>query len=93
VWNPQPPANCTLPREAYEASRRPVDAVVQAVARRFPNVSAYDPSEVLCDATRCGEIDDRDALYLTDGHHVNIVGARRLGAAVARVIEQRLAPQ
>jgi hypothetical protein len=93
VWHPQPPADCTLPRDAYQASQQPVARLVQAVAGEFPNVSAYDPSAVLCDATRCGEIDDRHALYLTDGHHVNSLGAERLGAAVARVIEQRLAPQ
>jgi len=90
VWEPRPHDECTLPRDAYEASRRWVIDVVRDVSSAFPNVVAYDPASVLCDATRCGEIDDRHFLYITDGNHVNTLGAGRVGADLARFIERLL---
>jgi peptidoglycan/LPS O-acetylase OafA/YrhL len=90
VWTQQPHRECTVPRETYEKSRQWAIDVVRDVSSALPNIVAYDPARVLCDPERCGEIDDRDFLYITDGHHVNTVGARRLGADLAQFIERLL---
>ena len=90
VWDRQPRGDCTIARDRYEAGRSGIADVVRQVSAEFPNVTAYDPANALCDAERCGEIDAADFLYLSDGHHVNTVGAERLGADVARFIERLL---
>jgi peptidoglycan/LPS O-acetylase OafA/YrhL len=79
VWNQQPHAECTLSRQQYESNRRELVDVVHDVSREFANISAYDPAGVLCTAERCGEIDDDQLLYTTDGNHLNAIGAERLG--------------
>lgn len=89
VWRARPSdaRACTISAQGYLAQTRDVR---EAVAGR--NVGVFDPTSLFCKNGRCGEIDDRSYLYVFDGNHLNALGTRRVGQALAAYLDRLRQP-
>ncbi len=57
------------------------EADLRAAAQNLPNVSFFDPADVLCDRANCYAVKDKRLLY-DDRHHLSRYGASLVGTAL-----------
>lgn len=79
---------CSFDRSAHTKQNALYVEDLRAATAALPNVSIFDPTDVLCDATQCFGIKDRQLLY-DDRHHLSHDGARRVAAALRRQLNVR----
>jgi hypothetical protein len=79
-------AMCAYTTAEIDAQRTRTVAMLQEVARRFPNVRYTDPIGGFCDATVCRPYDGDTALF-ADNNHLSMPGAERLYAALSADFE------
>jgi hypothetical protein len=87
VWRLPQHGDCTMDRDIYVAGNTELISVVAAIQKDYANVLLYDPAKLLCDAHRCGEVDDHDVLYLVDGNHLNEHGSGLVGADLSAFLD------
>lgn len=68
---------CALTAAAVQDRQRYINATLRRLADGHPRVSAFFPTEALCDHERCRAALDDIALY-RDDDHLTVEGARRL---------------
>jgi hypothetical protein len=70
-------SRCGVSREYYEADRREYREFLIGLSRRIPGVSILDPAPILCDASFCSAMNEKDLLY-SDDDHLSDAGSRLL---------------
>lgn len=75
-WIPED-RNCNIPYEFVEKTQGPVDAIIDNIKRRYPEVVVIDPKEVMCNAKACLTYIGNTALY-KDANHINAKAAKLL---------------
>jgi hypothetical protein len=92
AWNPQqcvdrkwklrPKLDCAMPRTLIMARQADYRAIIARIAADTPGLKVFDPLPVLCDATQCPMIRDKQLLY-RDSHHLTLAGSALVAGAFA----------
>lgn len=87
IWSPATDkeklySECTTD---YRVQREQNDKIIDALKKGgiYNDLKIFDTSEFLCYAQRCGEIDNNNFLYVSDGNHLNEFGIRKIGRPLA----------
>lgn len=78
-------ADCSISLQDWRAESRAVEADLRAAAEGLPNVTVYDPANLLCDAIRCRAVRDNELLYM-DPHHLSPTGAALVAAEILKLL-------
>lgn len=85
------PAECLRARDAVDAERREYDAMVERVIGGLQGVHVLNTLDELCDAQYC-YINHKGVQMYIDPGHFTTAGSQLMAAALARKIEDALAP-
>jgi peptidoglycan/LPS O-acetylase OafA/YrhL len=78
-------ADCTISYANYLQSSRTARTIIDSVRARNPDVVLFDASASLCDSAKCRAIIGHRLLYRNDGNHLNLAGAKLVGADLRRL--------
>lgn len=83
-------AACSLARAEVDRDRTATLETLRAVAGSFDRVTIWDPTDELCDTSRCTPIKD-GIVTMSDSHHLSPGAAAGLAPALGRVLLPMLA--
>jgi peptidoglycan/LPS O-acetylase OafA/YrhL len=77
--------DCTMLRSEYDRSDKEINGILEAAAKRYPNVRVYSAWKPLCDDATCYMVRDNKAFY-RDNDHLSDGGSRAVAEGLARMI-------
>lgn len=84
IWLNNFNAYCSVPREMYIDSTSEIRNIVKR--RNNNSVSILNFDDDLCTNDICGEINDNNYIYTSDGNHVNGYGVKIIGSSLHKLL-------
>lgn len=91
VWNMSNDNLCAIEKSVQYDVGNGIRNVVSELNKTSRHVFLYDPADILCSDGFCGEIDNKNYLYHTDGNHLNEFGINIVGDILFKQISQYVA--
>lgn len=84
-WVPSPSTeSCVLSRNSYDERASRYKALVYRVAKDFPKIQVFDPTELFCDTRFCGGVDSQGRALYRDADHLSEAGSLYVAEALIK---------
>jgi hypothetical protein len=84
----RPKERCGIKEESHEQWTKGYRKALETIARRYPGVDLWDPTNVLCQNGFCSALTATEILY-QDDDHLTPEGSRRLAVSLSEVLRAR----